>query len=288
MSTLKNYRFLKDRLMVRCSLCNTWKEKDEMAPDTTKPYGTDTRCRVCKKEWSKDLDSKSQAWKSLREWLLRYTSLYVFLKDNIRHISIRSQSKKYNEYLGCSPEDAWNYILDQREPWMTLDNYGGNNDGTWNIDHHVPFEMAKSSKEMLRLAHYTNLRPMRSNENRLREDTPEQKIKEILGRRSNEDPIETYKDPENLKEIVNKFKNSDKFIYTINTRFTTDTNFYTDRISAALYKSNISKESYLENVPDNKADRVAYNAQIKNLVIENLSLGKRIPVNNQLTINFEE
>ena len=281
---MKNYRFKEDKLQVLCSICKVWKPEDQMAPDKHASYGKDTRCIPCKKETSKEEDAKSQQWKSLREWFLRYTSLYVFLKDNIRHISIKSRSENYNKHLGCSPKQAWDYVYEKRESWMTLDNYGGDNDGTWNIDHHVPYEMAKSCREMFKIAHYTNLRPMRSNDNRKREDIPEEKIKQLLGRESHQDPIEANKDPEDLKQIISQFSNADKFILTVNTRFTTDTDFYSDRITAALYKANMTKHLFLDNLPTNPTDQKTYKANIKNQVIENLKLGKRIPYNNQLKL----
>lgn len=278
------YRFRGEQLEVRCSICHTWKPGDQMATEKGKPHGVDTRCKECKKPYSANIDQQSQPWKSLREWLLRYTSIFVYVRDNVRHIAVKNSSNNYNEFLGCTPKQAWDHILSQREPWMTLENYGDKNDNTWNIDHIVPFHLAKSCKEVLRIAHYSNLRPQRSNDNRLREDIPEEEIQRLLGRGSNEEPIDRYKDPEDLREIINIFSNADKFILTNNTQFTTDKDYYSDRVTAALYKAGWNKASYLQKLPEGRRERKSFNAGIKTRVIEILSNGKRIPINNQLKL----
>jgi hypothetical protein len=54
------------------------------------------------------------------------------------------------------------------EPWMNNENYGPYKPGgkrTWNIDHKIPLSTAKNEQDVLRLNHYTNLRPLCSKEN---------------------------------------------------------------------------------------------------------------------------
>ena len=66
-------------------------------------------------------------------------------------------------------EDFKNHIESQFEHWMNWDNYGlCNNDFNygWDIDHIIPCASAKSKEELLKLNHYTNLRPLCSHVNR--------------------------------------------------------------------------------------------------------------------------
>lgn len=55
------------------------------------------------------------------------------------------------------------------ENWMTLDNYGkynGKLNYGWDIDHIKPLSSASSEEELIKLCHYTNLRPLCSHTNR--------------------------------------------------------------------------------------------------------------------------
>ena len=51
---------------------------------------------------------------------------------------------------------------------MNWDNYGSykiNEQRTWNIDHIIPLSSAKNEDELIKLNHYTNMRPLCSKEN---------------------------------------------------------------------------------------------------------------------------
>jgi hypothetical protein len=72
--------------------------------------------------------------------------------------------------LGCSYEDLKNYIQGLFEPWMTWENrskYDGTPNSGWDIDHIVPVSQAETEKDLIRLNHYTNLRPLCSYQNRI-------------------------------------------------------------------------------------------------------------------------
>ena len=74
--------------------------------------------------------------------------------------------------LGCSFQTFKEHLESQFEDWMTWDNYGNWN-GTpteanmaWDIDHIIPTSSATTKDELIKLNHYTNLKPMCSYTNR--------------------------------------------------------------------------------------------------------------------------
>lgn len=81
-----------------------------------------------------------------------------------------SKSSKTSEILGCTFEEFKQHIESQFEPWMNWDNYGGRKVDTpktsWDIDHIIPVSSASTSEEILKLNHYTNLRPLCAYDNR--------------------------------------------------------------------------------------------------------------------------
>lgn len=92
------------------------------------------------------------------------TTIYMSIKRN----GYKKESKSH-EILGCSYEDFKNHIESQFENWMNWNNYGlCNNEFNygWDIDHIVPCASAKTEEELLKLNHYTNLRPLCSHINR--------------------------------------------------------------------------------------------------------------------------
>lgn len=98
------------------------------------------------------------------------------IKINIRNLignSVRNQgyiktSKTYN-ILGCDFDTFIHHIRSQFESWMTLDNHGkynGQFNYGWDIDHIIPLSSAKCEEDVIRLNHYSNLRPLCSKVNR--------------------------------------------------------------------------------------------------------------------------
>lgn len=71
--------------------------------------------------------------------------------------------------LGCSFEHLKQYLESNFEQWMSWDNYGlynGKLNYGWDIDHIVPLSSALNENDLLRLNHYTNLKPLCSYNNR--------------------------------------------------------------------------------------------------------------------------
>jgi hypothetical protein len=91
------------------------------------------------------------------------------LKRNLRtrlNIALKrknlKKTSKFNIYLGCEQTALIEYIESKFESWMTWDNYGKytRKRKTWNIDHIIPLNSAKTEEEMYQLCHYTNLQPL--------------------------------------------------------------------------------------------------------------------------------
>lgn len=77
---------------------------------------------------------------------------------------------KTQEILGCSFEDFKIYIESQFDDWMTWENrglYNGELNYGWDIDHIIPISSATNECDIIKLSHYTNLRPLCSYINRV-------------------------------------------------------------------------------------------------------------------------
>jgi hypothetical protein len=65
------------------------------------------------------------------------------------------KSKKTEEILGCTLDYFRQHIESQFSDGMSFENHG-----EWHIDHIVPLSTAKTEEDVLRLNHYSNLRPL--------------------------------------------------------------------------------------------------------------------------------
>lgn len=83
--------------------------------------------------------------------------IYNFLsKNNI------SKKNKTFEIVGCTPQFLKEYLENKFADGMTWDNYGFYG---WHIDHIIPLSSAKTEEELIKLCHYTNLRPLWAKDN---------------------------------------------------------------------------------------------------------------------------
>ena len=91
--------------------------------------------------------------------------------QTLKNNGYSKNTKTYN-ILGCSFEDFKLYIESQFESWMNWDNKGNPKDGiiepnkSWDIDHIIPISTAINEEDIIKLNHYTNLRPLCSYTNR--------------------------------------------------------------------------------------------------------------------------
>jgi len=106
----------------------------------------------------------------------RKTDPLFKLKGNIRSL-IRGTFKRKNVkktkrtllILGCTIEYFREHLENQFEHWMNWGNHGKYN-GTycfgWDIDHIIPVSNGVTEEDIIKLNHYTNLRPLCSKINR--------------------------------------------------------------------------------------------------------------------------
>lgn len=106
------------------------------------------------------------------DFMFKLTSnLKNLIRTSFKRNNLNKNSKS-NMILGCSIEDFKKHLESNFEPWMTWENYGNWN-GTpkelntaWDIDHIIPTSTAKTEDELIKLNHYTNLKPLCSYTNR--------------------------------------------------------------------------------------------------------------------------
>ena len=129
------------------------------------------------KKWKEN--NKEKRRESDRKWskLKRDTDPLFKLTRNLRSSISRAiarngckKTSKTMEILGVDYDTFKQYIENQFESWMNWDNYGKYIRGTfnygWDIDHIIPCSSATTEEEIIKLNHYTNLRPLCSKINR--------------------------------------------------------------------------------------------------------------------------
>jgi len=90
------------------------------------------------------------------------------ISTSIKRLNKNKQSKT-ELILGCSFAEFKTYLENQFESWMTWDNYGLYNSTPnygWDIDHIIAQSNALTYDELIKLNHYTNLKPLCSYINR--------------------------------------------------------------------------------------------------------------------------
>jgi len=78
------------------------------------------------------------------------------------------------EILGCSIIEFKEHLESQFEEWMSFGNHGkynGEYNFGWDIDHIIELKTAKTEDDIIKLNHYTNLRPLDSKINRVDRNT---------------------------------------------------------------------------------------------------------------------
>jgi hypothetical protein len=94
------------------------------------------------------------------------------ISDTLRERKFTKKSKTC-DILGCSFEEFKLHLESKFEPWMSWDNYGNPKDGvvepnkTWDIDHIIPSSSVITEEELLKLNHFSNLKPLCSYINRV-------------------------------------------------------------------------------------------------------------------------
>jgi hypothetical protein len=107
----------------------------------------------------------------------RNTDPLYKMSRNVRNLIYQSINKRgfiksigTENILGCSLTEFYKHIELQFEPWMNWDNWGGKRvteiNTYWDLDHIIPIDVAINEEDIIKLNHYTNLRPLCSYNNR--------------------------------------------------------------------------------------------------------------------------
>ena len=93
------------------------------------------------------------------------------IRESLKYGGFNKKSKT-KEILGCEIKNFKEHLENQFEPWMSWENYGNPKDGifeinkTWDIDHIIPMSSSTNEGDLIKLNHYTNLKPLCSYTNR--------------------------------------------------------------------------------------------------------------------------
>lgn len=161
--------------MKACSICKQLKPESEFV------YRKDRQkrqphCKACKinidRAWASANRDRRTTHKTRCDRNRRRNNPSAKLKDRLRtrlNQAIRSYIDKrqvsHIRDLGCSVEELIKHIESQFQPGMSWSNHGSKPD-QWEIDHIVPFCTASSKEDLLKIVHYTNLRPLWSKDHR--------------------------------------------------------------------------------------------------------------------------
>ena len=143
-----------------------WKLKN---PDKFKKYYTEYNKTISDKKRQYQRQYQREYMKNRKE-TDKLFKLSDLIRSKIRKCFNGYKSKKTTEILGCSFEEFKIYLESKFEYWMNWDNHGlynGELNYGWDIDHIIPISSAKTEEDIIKLNHYTNLRPLCSYYNRV-------------------------------------------------------------------------------------------------------------------------
>jgi len=95
-------------------------------------------------------------------------NIRAYIRNSFKFKGLK-KSTRTEIILGCTFTDFKNHIETQFEPWMNWQNYGlynGELNYGWDIDHIIPISSAINENDVLKLNHFSNLRPLCSLTNR--------------------------------------------------------------------------------------------------------------------------
>lgn len=193
-----------------CLKCKVEKELINFNKDKNKKDGLNIYCIDCRKEYRKqnsqtineysknyystNLHNQLKRKKTYREnnkdkiknyshnyRISKYNndSLYISIRKirNLIYNYLKTQNNKTNtksyQIIGCTSNQFKSHLESLFEPWMNWDNYGkynGQPNYGWDIDHIIPTSSAKTEEDIIKLNHYSNLRPRCSFLNRVEDN----------------------------------------------------------------------------------------------------------------------
>lgn len=173
-----------DGISTICKKCNNYRSRKYNSENRSKKKESALKYYYKNKDV---VDSNSKKWRlSNKEYFIEYQSKYrkervkydivYVLSQKVRKLISNSflrnkfsKNIKTSEILGCSFEEFKLHLESKFENWMSWENrgiYNGDFNYGWDIDHIVPISSAKSEDDIIKLNHFTNLRPLCSKINR--------------------------------------------------------------------------------------------------------------------------
>jgi len=146
------------------------KEKYEQFNQTKKQYRKNNRDKINSGIylWKKRNPEKAKAIRNKHVSKKRKTDPLYCITLRFRELTNKAFRRNgytkesiSEKYLGCSWKFLKNYIEQRFQEGMTWENRN-----LWHIDHIIPTSIAKTKSELIKLFHYTNLRPLWAEENR--------------------------------------------------------------------------------------------------------------------------
>ena len=96
------------------------------------------------------------------------SNISCLVRNSLKYKGYKKSSKTI-DILGCNIDEFKIYLESKFESWMSWDNQGlfnGELNYGWDIDHIMPLASAETEEDIIRLNHYSNLRPLCSYTNR--------------------------------------------------------------------------------------------------------------------------
>jgi hypothetical protein len=148
------------------------------------------RCEVCGNE--KSFNESSFKCGGISSCCRPVSRNHVYYKRSLRTCIGMAIGKHYKktqksaDMLGMPIDEVLKHIESLWQPGMSWKNKGKRGPDGWDIDHICPCSQAQNEEELIKLQHYTNLRPMWAIDNRTKNDfkTPEGEdvCQKLLGR----------------------------------------------------------------------------------------------------------
>jgi hypothetical protein len=167
--------------MKKCTKCSIEKPLIEYHSHSGNKDGKQGKCKQCIKEYNLIYRTSNQEYikeyyKTNKEKIVKQTIERdkkrseidsMFKLDRVVRVLIRDAFKrslngvykkgKKTEYiLGCTMKEFIQYLQSQFVEGMTLENHGI----VWEIDHIKKLSSSKNEEDIIKLNHYTNLRPL--------------------------------------------------------------------------------------------------------------------------------
>ncbi len=170
----------------KCTVCSQVKNNYEFRAHKLGKNGTRADCRVCELKYKKQYRNKNKEKiaVSYKNWAQKNsekkneinTRWFEYKKENdtffvlmqqirsLINFNIRSngykKESKTEKILGCSYIEFKIHLEKQFLNGMSWDNRTN-----WHIDHIVPISSAKNEEDIIKLNHFTNLRPLWAKDN---------------------------------------------------------------------------------------------------------------------------